>query len=220
MAPYFELLVSAFAGILSHVFYFVRGEHHLHAPIIARVYIALFVGLSLLEWTLHDGNARAALLSTFIILGGYLVSIFTSLSVYRLCFHRLAPFPGPVLARLTKFYHLHHVRGLDQYLFLERLHQRYGDYVRTGPNEVTIFTPEAIPAILGSGTRCGKSPWWDMMSPEVSMVTTRSKKMHAMRRRTWEGGFSVKGEMASLLEIYRLEGIEMKECVTNSDPTQ
>lgn len=194
MTLYTRSTHAATAGILSHACFFIRGEHHIHAPIIARIYAVLLVGLCLLEFCLDDGNLPNAILSTTRTLVIYTISLLTSQSVYRLYFHRLRAFPGPLLARLTKFYHLVHVSNLNQYLFLEGLHQKYGDYVRTGPGEITIFNPEAISAVLGSGTRCSKSAWWDMMLPEVSMVTTRSKKLHAFRRRIWEGAFTVRCE--------------------------
>ena len=83
--------------------------------------------------------------------------------------------------------------SFDQCLYLEKLRKEYGDFVRTGPNEVTIFTPNAINGVYGVKTLCTKASWWEMMWPEVSMITTRSKEGHSLGRKAWEKGFSLKG---------------------------
>ena len=62
-----------------------------------------------------------------------------------------------------------------------------------GPNEITIFRPEAVLAIHGPGSRCSKSAFYDALHPYVAVNTTRSKPDHTYRRRIWDQGFSTKG---------------------------
>lgn len=56
-----------------------------------------------------------------------------SITVYRLLFHRLQPFPGPPWSKLTRFYDAY-LAGKDvQYnVEIQKLHDKYGDFIRTG----------------------------------------------------------------------------------------
>ncbi|KIK54970.1 hypothetical protein GYMLUDRAFT_144224, partial [Collybiopsis luxurians FD-317 M1] len=62
----------------------------------------------------------------------------TVLAVYRLFFHPLHKFPGPVLAALTSWYEIYRnlVQGGELVSDIKRLHEIYGPVVRTGPNTV------------------------------------------------------------------------------------
>ena len=62
-----------------------------------------------------------------------------------------------------------------------------------GPNEVTIFSPDALPAVLGPGTKCTKTGWYDTLKPLIALNTTRDKGLHDRRRRIWNRGFGQKG---------------------------
>ena len=64
---------------------------------------------------------------------------------------------------------------------------------RTGPNEITVFRADAQSAILGPGSKCIKSDWYDIMLPRIALNTARDKSVHDKRRRIWDHGFSAKG---------------------------
>ena len=54
---------------------------------------------------------------------------------YRLSpFHPLAKYPGPLLAKTSKWWAAHLSRTGDQHRYFKRLHDRYGDVVRIGGN--------------------------------------------------------------------------------------
>lgn len=196
--PYsLELGLSVVAGVASHLGYFIQGEYHIKAPWIVGFHALLFLGGILFESRVLHRQLQDALVATLSVAGAYAGALYTSMLIYRAFFHRLKNFPGPPLAKLSKFYHAYKVRNYQQCKWLHELHKQYGDFVRTGPSEITIFTPDAIPHILGSQTRCKKSMWWEMMWPEVSMVTTRDKEMHDSRRRAWDHGFSISGMFQS-----------------------
>ena len=61
-----------------------------------------------------------------------------------------------------------------------------------GPNELTIFDPQAIPALHGVGAKTRKGDWYDAVMPEQAIVATRSKASHDQRRRIWDKGFTPK----------------------------
>jgi hypothetical protein len=61
------------------------------------------------------------------------IGLFLSIGIYRLFFHRLRHFPGPIGAKLSRLYAtLLASRNIQYYKEVENLHRQYGDFVRTG----------------------------------------------------------------------------------------
>lgn len=46
--------------------------------------------------------------------------------------------------------------------------------------------------INGPGSRCTKAPFYDLLLPRTSIITTRNKTFHDQRRRIWDHGFGAK----------------------------
>ena len=64
---------------------------------------------------------------------------------YRLSpFHPLAKYPGPVLAKLTKFWAAYISLIGDQHRCYKRLHDRYGDVIRIGSRRLPFKTSSLI----------------------------------------------------------------------------
>ncbi len=102
---------------------------------------------------------RQAFKGSFFLFASYATALLTSMTTYRVFFHRLRHSPGPPLAAVSKLYHVAQVLGSKQYLFLDKLREQYGHYVRTGPSELTIYNPAAVPFIHGSDSLCTKADW-------------------------------------------------------------
>jgi len=124
---------AAAAGALSHWTYFIRGEHHLDAPIILRLALLLpaltIVGL----WQITSMTFVQSTIWTAQVVACYSTALWTSIIVYRVFFHRLKSFPGPLGASVSKLWHVNKLAPRsDNYMLLERLHETYGDFVRTG----------------------------------------------------------------------------------------
>lgn len=83
--------------------------------------------LSFFNVTLTDAVGRLAVLAL-----AYFTGLFSSMTVYRLYFHRLSSFTGPRLAAVTKLWHVWHVRDSTNYLLLGEVNKKYGSIVRTG----------------------------------------------------------------------------------------
>lgn len=93
-------------------------------------------------------SAVSALLRTAIAAASFAGGLFGSMLVYRAWFHRLRRFPGPLGARLSRFYRvLRDARRLQAHLEDQRLHEKYGDFVRVG---------ELFLLLIGSVL----SSWW------------------------------------------------------------
>lgn len=81
------------------------------------------------------------------------------------------------------------IRG-QQHIYLKSLHDRYGDYIRVGPNELSFAHVDAIDPILGPAG-LPKGPLWTARAgarkPLIAMTDARE---HAIRRRIWNRAFS------------------------------
>ncbi|KAH8203627.1 hypothetical protein TruAng_002157 [Truncatella angustata] len=128
--------------------------------------IGLFAIQILFGSSFLDATIGVSLLS-----GGFVGGVVLSMVVYRLFFHRLRKFPGPVGAKLTKFYSASLAAKTVQYhKDVSQMHDRYGDFIRTGPRELCIVRSSAVPLVYGPNTKCRKATW----------------------RRNWDRGFAIK----------------------------
>lgn len=124
--------LAATCGFASHVLYFIRGEHHMKAPLL---FVAYFVGcilVFLLELRASDYGVYSAIWPSTLIVVSYTLSLFGSMVAYRTVFHPLCSFPGPIPARITKLWHMQKSLVRQNHLLMEKLHEQYGDFVRTG----------------------------------------------------------------------------------------
>ena len=122
--------IMAMAGVASHLGYFIYGEHHMQAPMIAGAgtitYTAIFLFL------FYQTNLKIAILESSSLFGSYVIALHASMMIYRVFFHRLRNFPGPSLAKISKLWHVAQLRESKNHLVLEDLRRTYGDFVRTG----------------------------------------------------------------------------------------
>ncbi|UNI22115.1 hypothetical protein JDV02_008035 [Purpureocillium takamizusanense] len=128
----------------------------------------------------------------------FLAGLFGSMLLYRAFFHRLRRFPGPFAARLSNFYHFAITArtNMQHHLFIRKLHGQYGDFVRTGPRELSIRRASAINLIYGPSSTCGKATWYDQNSDNpdhVSVENIRDLGKHRTRRKAWDNGLGFRG---------------------------
>lgn len=120
-------------------------------------------------------------------------TLFTSIILYRISpLHPLSSYPGPFLARISKLWGAWHASKGKDHLLFKQMHDKYGPYVRTGPNELSILDVEVIPEILGVNGM-PRGPQWDgrrKPGTTPSLISTRSTREHAMRRKPWTRAFS------------------------------
>ena len=164
----------------------------MQAPTIAKFYASLSILLFLLESRWKDGDILGSLWATLLLIATYAGAMFMSIFIYRVFFHRLHRFPGPWMARFTKFWHVFKCVDGKNHLLLDKLYRQYGQFVRTGPEEITVFNPEVLSAVDGPGNACTKAVWYDLLLPEIAINTTRSKSDHDKRRRIWDRAFSAR----------------------------
>ncbi|KAL9593580.1 MAG: hypothetical protein Q9219_007485 [cf. Caloplaca sp. 3 TL-2023] len=125
---------------------------------------------------------------------GLLVTIVTFLAItcllcvaiYRISFHPLAKYPGPLFGRVTDWYSVYHSRKGDRHLEFYELHHQYGDVVRYGPNRISINTNAALHEIYGTKSNVQKSKFYDVFRAFFEVpgsITLIDKVQHGFRRR-------------------------------------
>ncbi|GME27678.1 cytochrome p450 [Neofusicoccum parvum] len=189
------LAVSAgYLGVVFHAL-FVRRlfvEEYLY-PFLGGY--ALAAG-SLVSICLSFFNVRDALLKASVITTAFTAGLYFSMSIYRLFLHRLRKFPGPWGAKLSRFYvTAASAKKVMYHKEIKQWHEKYGDFIRTGPRELAIVRKSAVQQIYGPASECVKSSWYTQVSSDhtkISIHMTRDWNDHKQRRKAWDRGFSVK----------------------------
>lgn len=192
MDPSF-ILAGGIGGVATHLLYFHRGEHHLYPQRYLQVLFILSLTVAgifryIAKVTTSDAIYLSARLTTV-----YIAGIYLSVVIYRLLFNPLNKYPGPLLARLTAFDHVFRVaKNKDMFLKLYSAHQKLGNFVRIGPNDLSVANADAVRVAFSAQTTCSKAPWYSIELPAYSMHSTRSRVEHDKRRRIWSPAFSDK----------------------------
>ena len=124
--------IAASIGPISHILYFIRGEHHQHTLQFLQILFYGFLPFSFVLARLLQLQYAHAMQLAAMAVGSYLTALFTSMLVYRSFFHPLNSFPGPRFAKLSKFYQFFTGLKLDACRRSHEAHKKYGNFVRTG----------------------------------------------------------------------------------------
>ena len=182
----------ALAGVVSHLAYFNRGEHHLYGARYFQIFVACY--LTAIGITLEFINKSISRVFTDVssLAISYLAGVYASLLIYRVSLGPLCKFPGPFGAKFSNLWFSLQLANHDAYKKVVKLHEIYGDFVRIGSNDLSILHPHAVEAIYGPKSKCRKADWYDISLPIVSMHLTRHQSVHDKRRRIWSKAFSDK----------------------------
>ncbi|KAF3063694.1 Tryprostatin B 6-hydroxylase [Daldinia childiae] len=198
------------AGVVAHHGIFIRGEWHMKIPQVIASHLIL-MGVLLYALYDHYSSLKIAASALGTMISCYFSSLFISMTIYRLFFHATSHFPGPKLAAVSKLWHVFHILDSKNYAFLQKLHMEYGQFVRTGPNEITIFHPAAIQEIETSKNQTTKDVWYDLLKPHKSAVFARDDDLHKEWRRSWTQSFSKK-----CIDAYRPRMVELTQTLSQS----
>lgn len=71
-------------------------------------------------------------------------------------------------------------------------HHQLGDFVRIGPNEISIADAAFIPIVHGNKSRFPKGPWYQHMIPDPvpSLISILDYDKHKSRRKVWDEVFT------------------------------
>jgi hypothetical protein len=174
-----DLASAAAAALLAHNV-FRRWEPQTALPVIG-AHILGWTALAAALFINRHCGVLAAVSNATVLSIIYLVTLTASILTYRAFFHPLRHFPGPFAARLSQFWLTVLSFGGKRHETVRALHQKHGDFIRTGeyhvkcdkhravltgamlgPNELSIATTAAVVPILGpSGwTKVNIPVWW------------------------------------------------------------
>ncbi|OBS16909.1 hypothetical protein FPOA_12545 [Fusarium poae] len=128
--------------------------------------------------------------------------------LYQLYLHPLSSYPGPPLAALTNLWKTYHLSALRLPYTLAHLHEKYGDVVRVGPNDVSFRTPDAVNTIYKSGRQLQKTGFYDGFTTfNPNLFGTQDEEIHAIRRRQMAHAFSLQSikEMEHFIDKHILK---------------
>ncbi|OLN96818.1 Pisatin demethylase 5 [Colletotrichum chlorophyti] len=119
--------------------------------------------------------------------------ILTSYVIYQRYFHPLAKYPGPFWASITDVWQVCQFLSLKQPYKLTDLHERHGQFVRYGPDKLSITAEEVVPLVYQKGgQRMPKTEYYDAFGSNVPNVFgMRSAELHTIRRRHMAHSFSI-----------------------------
>lgn len=112
-------------------------------------------------------------------------------------FSTLQGIPGPLLAKLTNLWRMRVVYRRDSHDTYLKLHEKYGDLVRIGPNCISINSPDAIASIYGISVKAPKSDfyavWQNIVNGKrtASLVFTTDEAQHAIMKRPIASAYSL-----------------------------
>ncbi|KAF2843450.1 cytochrome P450 [Patellaria atrata CBS 101060] len=143
---------------------------------------------------LHSFEELKSLLSLILasVIGTGLIYVL-AVVLYRLTFHPLAKYPGPFLAKITAWYDVYHAYKGDKHIHFVYLHEKYGTFVRFGPNKLSINHPEALKAIYGHRANTRKSDFYLAFPAAKGVVSTHTaidRQTHSRKRRVLSYAFS------------------------------
>ncbi|KAL4993614.1 cytochrome P450 [Aspergillus recurvatus] len=187
-----QLAAATVLGLLAHWGCFVHGEHDLAAANVAHFHALVPVLICFLKYGFEELLWHESIQQTGILFAVYIIALFSSIVAYRIFLSPLKHIQGPLLWRVTKLTHLWERARRRNCDILNDLHKRYGDIVRTGPNEVTVFGTEAFYKVNGKGSACARAGYYEIAHPLVSLTTYRDLTEHAKRRSVWNQAFTTK----------------------------
>ncbi|KAK8121820.1 hypothetical protein PG984_010490 [Apiospora sp. TS-2023a] len=118
--------------------------------------------------------------------------------VYLAFFHPLAKYPGPFLSRFTNARASYYAWRGEIHIDVWRCHEKYGDFVRYGPNQLYVNTAKGLRDIYGPTTsnKFLKSSHYEVMTHQTANTFThRGGKEHLRRRRIMAQAVSTKAQL-------------------------
>lgn len=172
--------VALATGAALHIFLFRFGEWDLATIKLIKTFAAsqVLAAIALiLGFPGYYASPLTALSVASKLAFTLLFGVYASMLIYRVFFHRLGRFPGPFLARLSNFYIVSLAgKNMQEYKEVEKLHEKYGDFVRTGKSCTnaggckSVDSERPLRIICQESTCCHRDPWISVELWQGSLV--------------------------------------------------
>ena len=129
------------AGVVLHATVFARHrEWDRHSANILISACVLFVAAVIAVVIIGDASWISSFASVSVMTASFVSGLLSSMTVYRLLLHPLRSFSGPRVARITSLWVVkQNFPGLNLYVKMRSLHDRYGDFVRISRFEDHLY---------------------------------------------------------------------------------
>ena len=128
-----QLLASGTLGVF---FSLVARQGEIEKHLVAVLALFALANVILVSWApayLGTTTTFQAVARVLLLDGALLTGLFGNIVLYRLFFHRLRNVPGPIGARISRFYAAYQtMKHAQMHRHVQSLHQQYGDVVRIG----------------------------------------------------------------------------------------
>ncbi|TGZ85200.1 cytochrome P450 [Ascodesmis nigricans] len=121
--------------------------------------------------------------------GIFLLTLTVLVIIQRLFFHPLRCFPGEKLAAVSLIHEAWYNTIGKLPLHAQELYKKYGDFVRTGPNQVSVNNVDALNPKHGIYER---GPMYEIATlfGAAGLSTMRDRARHKIWRKIWDKGFT------------------------------
>ena len=202
-----EALSALAVGSVAFWTFFHRGEHFMYPVRYIQLTIITTLASTVFFTSSADVSFREALAASVRLACIFLTGVYANCVVYRLFLNPVNKIPGPYFARLTKFNHVFQNKKFNAHQKLLEMHQKYGKFVRIGPNDISVTDADGTEVLSGAKSKCTKGPWYDQDSPMTSLHTTRDRALHDRRRRVWAPAFSDKALRGYEIRVQNLNDL-------------
>ncbi|KAF8258328.1 cytochrome P450 [Lactarius quietus] len=185
LSPFDVTLITLGTSFVSHLYFrYVEPRRSYFSLLILLIIVPTLLSIPI---SYHVGYPLASIPLAFASYVAFLVFFTVS---YRLSpFHPLANYPGPVIAKTSNWWGAYIGTKGNLHLYYKSLHDRYGDVVRVGPNELSIRDASIINLVLGQNG-LPKGPRWDGPPGRPSLVDQRDPTKHLEQRKPWNRAFA------------------------------
>ena len=127
-----RFVITFAAGVVLHATVFAgHREWDRHSANILSSACVLFAATVISAAVVGNASWTSSFACMSVMTASFVSGLLSSMTVYRLLFHPLRSFPGPIAARITSLWTIkQNVPDLDLYVKMRSLHDRYGDFVR------------------------------------------------------------------------------------------
>jgi cytochrome P450 len=199
LAEPFNIYVTTGIPVLVTILIHAASQYHeppANIVLVFFIFLAPALVLSLKGiWNVSTQDAIWAVAQIYTV---FITTMLLSIAVYRIFFHRIRHFPGALSCKLSMWSWLITDWIGTRHYKIQKMHQRWGDYVRIGPREISVADPAAIEAIYGPtgpSAAASRGPWYQAqeITPNIYSLQTEPKiTAHNRRRRDWDPAFKIK----------------------------
>jgi hypothetical protein len=146
----------------------------------------LFANLTLSFYLFKSSHNLASTSIQSLTLNATFLFIFVALTIIqRLYLSPLSKYPGPKFAAVTKLWEVNEARQGRAGPTKKKLHRQYGDFIRTGPNEISVNHVDALDKVYAGKYTRGTFYEVGAINGAFNLNTTRDYKKHTPWRRIW-----------------------------------